>query len=182
MRQSRCSAEASRGDDQLPEHGAVEVKPAEDDAWLTIGCQCLGSGQTVMPGHRRAVERPYTGAERAALVTAPDTLGDTTYDIHLNDNAYWRNVPAAMWNYRLGRYQVLKKWLSYRERKVLGQELRVEEVGCFSEVARRIRAILSVISSEQPPCPDHKQKSIQSASTAFDHWPKLKFPVFPMWP
>ena len=135
-------------DDQLPEHGAVEVKPAEDDAWLTIGCQCLGSGQTVMPGHRRAVERPYTGAERAALGTAPDTLGDTTYDIHLNDNAYWRNVPAAVWNCRLGGYQVLKKWLSYRERKVLGQELRVEEVGYFSEVARRIGAILLITTGE----------------------------------
>ena len=51
-------------------------------------------------------------------------------------------MPAAVWNYRLGGYQVLKKWLSYRERKVLGRALKVEEVGYFSEVARRIGAIL----------------------------------------
>ena len=101
-----------------------------------------------MPGQGRAVERAYTGSERAALATAMETLGVTTYDIYLNDQAYWRNVPANVWNYRLGGYQVLKKWLSYRERKVLGKAMRVEEVGYFSEVARRIGAILSATSSE----------------------------------
>ncbi len=115
-----------------------------DDFGLTAGWGHFGSGQAVMPGQGRAVERAYTGSERAALGTALDTLGETTFDIHLNDNAYWRNVPANVWNYRLGGYQVLKKWLSYRERKVLGRELRVEEVGYFSEVARRIGAILLV--------------------------------------
>ena len=95
-----------------------------------------------MPGQGRALERAYTGSERATL----DSLGETTYDVYLSDNAYWRNVPAAVWNYRLGGYQVLKKWLSYRERKVLGRALKVEEVGYFSEVARRIRAILVATS------------------------------------
>ena len=113
-----------------------------DDFGLTAGWGHFGSGQAVMPGQGRAMERSYTGSERSALGTAVDTLGETTYDIRLNDNAYWRNVPANVWNYRLGGYQVLKKWLSYRERKVLGRELRVEEVGYFSEVARRIGAML----------------------------------------
>ena len=35
-----------------------------------------------------------------------------TFDIFLNGEAFWRNVPAAIWGYRLGGYQVLKKWLS----------------------------------------------------------------------
>ena len=95
-----------------------------------------------MPGQDRAVARAYTGAERVALDAAIETLGETTYDIHLNHNAYWRNVPANVWDYRLGGYQVLKKWLSYRERKVLGRALEVEEVGYFSEVGRRITAII----------------------------------------
>ena len=73
---------------------------------------------------------------------APDALGATTYNIHLNDHAYWRNVPANVWTYRLGGYQVLKKWLSYRERKVLGRHLRPAEVQHFSQTARRIAAIL----------------------------------------
>ena len=113
-----------------------------DDFGLTAGWGHFGSGQAVMPGQGQAVERAYTGSESSALGTALDTVGETTYDIHLNDHAYWRNVPTDVWNYRLGGYQVLKKWLSYRERKVLGRALTVEEVGYFSEVARRIGAIL----------------------------------------
>ena len=112
------------------------------DFGLTAGWGYFGSGQAVMPGQGRAVERVYTGSERSAIGTALDTLGESTYDIHLNDNAYWRNVPGNVWNYRLGGYQVLKKWLSYRERKVLGRALRAEEVQYFSETARRIAAIL----------------------------------------
>ena len=73
-----------------------------------------------MPGQGRVVERDYTAAEREAMGAAVGVLGDATLDVHLNDNARWSNVPAAVWNYRLGGYQVLKKWLSYRESKVLG--------------------------------------------------------------
>ena len=75
-------------------------------------------------------------------VTLTAVLGQTTFDIYLNGNAYWRNVPAAVWRYKLGGYQVLKKWLSYRERAVLRRALLPEEVGYFAEVARRIGAIL----------------------------------------
>ena len=68
--------------------------------------------------------------------------GHTTFDIHLNGNAYWRNVPAAVWRYKLGGYQVLKKWLSYRERPILGRALCRKEVWYFTEVARRIAVIV----------------------------------------
>ena len=90
-------------------------------------------------------ERAYTADERARLVgaTHASPLHDhTTLDIYLNGNAYWRNVPAAVWNYRLGGYQVLKKWLSYRERDVLGRALKPEEVRYFAEVARRIGSLI----------------------------------------
>ncbi len=119
-----------------------------DDFGLTAGWGHFGSGQAVMPGQGRAVERAYTGSERVALGADLETLGETTHDIYLNDKTYWRNVPANVWNYRLGGYQVLKKWLSYRERKVMGRALKVEEVGYFSETTRRIGAILSITSSE----------------------------------
>ena len=95
-----------------------------------------------MPGHGRAAERPHTDGERAALGDAGPEVGDTTFDVHLNDNARWSNVPAAVWNYKLGGYQVLKKWLSYRESKVLGRPLLTEEVQHFTDTARRIAAIL----------------------------------------
>ena len=117
---------------------------AGDDFALTASWGHYGQGETVMPGQGRVVERPYTDHERAALGGAVSTLGETTFDIYLNDRAYWRNVPAAVWSYKLGGYQVLKKWLSYRERKVLGRVLLPEEVQHFTDTARRIAAILLV--------------------------------------
>ena len=55
-------------------------------------------------------------------------------------------MPAAVWEYKLGGYQVLKKWLSYRERKVLGRSLLADEVQHFTNTARRIAAILLLAS------------------------------------
>ena len=68
--------------------------------------------------------------------------GTPPFDVYLNERTYWRNVPAAVWNYQLGGYQVLKKWLSYRESNVLGRWLLPEEVQHFTDTARRIAAIL----------------------------------------
>ena len=115
---------------------------AGDDFAVTAGWGHHGSGDAVMPGQGRAVERAYTPAERAALSDVISALGATTYDVYLNDRACWQNVPAAVWNYHLGGYQVIKKWLSYREQRVLGRPLIVEEVQTFAETARRIGAIL----------------------------------------
>ena len=115
-----------------------------DDFALTAGWGHYGTGDAVMPGQGRIVERDYTADERTALGEATGMLGQTTFDIYLNGNAYWRNVPAAVWRYKLSGYQVLKKWLSYRERAVLGRALLPEEVGYFAEVARRIGAIVAI--------------------------------------
>ena len=119
----------------------------EDDFALTAGWGHYGTGEAVMPGQGRIVERDYTPDERAALGDATGILGQTTFDIYLNGNAFWRNVPAAVWRYKLGGYQVLKKWLSYRERGVLGRALLPEEVLYFAEAARRIEAILVVTNT-----------------------------------
>ena len=120
---------------------------ADEDFEVSAGWGHYGSGDAVMPGQGRVEERSYTAEELAALGDAMATLGDSTFDIYLNDRAYWRNVPAAVWNYKLGGYQVLKKWLSYRESKVLGRKLTPEEVQHFTDTARRIAAILELVST-----------------------------------
>ena len=122
-----------------------------DDFALTTGWGHYGTGEAVMPGQGRVVERDYTADERTALGDTTAVLGPTTFDIYLNGNAYWRNVPAAVWRYKLGGYQVLKKWLSYRERGVLGRALRPEEVGYFAEVARRIGGIVMTTDNRVGP-------------------------------
>ena len=118
------------------------VNMAGGDFAVTAGWGHHGSGDAVMPGQGRVVARNYTPTERAALSSTIPALGETTYDVYLNERAYWRNVPAAVWNYHLGGYQVLKKWLSYREQRVLGRALTVAEVQAFAETARRVAAIL----------------------------------------
>ena len=115
-----------------------------DDFAVTAGWGHFGTGDAVMPGQGRVVERAYTAEERTALGDTTAALGSATFDVYLNDRAFWRNVPAAVWGYRLGGYQVLKKWLSYRERGVLGRALSPEEVLYFAEIARRIGKILQI--------------------------------------
>ena len=121
----------------------------DDDLSLTARWGYFGVGHAVMPGSGKVVERALTTEERAALGKAATVLGDTTFDIHLNPRAYWGNVPAAVWNYKLGGYQVLKKWLSYREREVLGRPMRPAEVQHFTDSARRIAALLRLIATRE---------------------------------
>ena len=134
-----------------PELAAISVPSTADgrnmigdDFALTAGWGHFGTGDAVMPGQGRAVERAYTASERDVLGYTVGVLGDATVDVHLNDNARWSNVPAAVWNYKLGGYQVLKKWLSYRESKVLGRNLLPEEVQHFTDTARRVAAVLAL--------------------------------------
>lgn len=106
-----------------------------------------------MAGQGRVVVRGYSPEESAAieegakalglsLAEALQQLGDDTRDVYLNDVAYWKNVPASVWGYTIGGYQVLKKWLSYREYELLGRALSKDEVRLVREIARRIAAIL----------------------------------------
>ena len=127
-----------------------ERNMADEDFAVTAGWGHFGKGDAVMPGQGRVVERPFTPEERSAMAGGYDTLdplGSTTLDVYLNDCAFWRNVPLPVWRYKLGGYQVLKKWLSYRERGVLGRGLWAEEVLYFAEVARRIGGILGKCQS-----------------------------------
>ena len=134
-----------------PEIAAIAVPSTVDggnmtgyDFALSAGWGHFGVGEAVMPGQGRIAERTCTANERSALGEAVHTLGTTTFDVYLNDRAYWSNVPSAVWNYKLGGYQVLKKWLSYRERRILSRSMKPDEVQHFTDTARRISAILMV--------------------------------------
>lgn len=127
--------------------------PGTMDWTVNAGWGRVGGGGACMPGPGRVVRRAYTSAERSAIEIGASglglstqealaLLGETTTDIYLNSVAAWRNVPERVWSYTLGGYQVLKKWLSYREKAVFGRELQPKEGEHFSDTARRIAAIL----------------------------------------
>jgi len=128
---------------------AAALNPDAGDLDVTAGWGHAGKGGVTMPAKGKVIERAYTTQEVGALREAPlrqdelmARLGQTTFDIYLNDVACWRNIPAGVWHYTIGGYQVIKKWLSYRERDLLGRSLTPDEVREVTHMARRIAAIL----------------------------------------
>jgi len=133
--------------------GGGNLDPAKGHLALTAGWGHAGKGGVVMPARGRILKREYTQAERDAIAAggaaiglsaddAMSLLGAETCDVYLNVIAYWRNIPARVWEYTIGGYQVIKKWLSYRERELLRRGLTPEEVAEVTAMARRIAAIV----------------------------------------
>jgi hypothetical protein len=94
-----------------------------------------------MPGRGRLDTRPYALNE-AATEAERALLGPTTRDVWMNGASYWRNVPERVWELKIGGYQVIKKWLSYREHTTIERALTEEEVSHVQATARRLAAIL----------------------------------------
>jgi hypothetical protein len=103
------------------------IDPEQGDLAVTAGWGHAGKGGVTMPGKGMAIIR-----------------ADGGIDVHLNDRVYWAGVPRAVWEYTLGGYQVIKKWLSYRERDLQGRDLTADEARHVSEMVRRISAILAL--------------------------------------
>jgi hypothetical protein len=140
--------------------GTGNLDPNNDFA-LKAGWGYAGQNGVTMPGKGKVSDRADLPEELSAVgakhsaerlsETPTDShpnasplqgLGNTTHDIYLNDIAYWKNIPDRMWHYTIGGYQVIKKWLSYREQELLERPLKLEEVTEVTQMARRIAAIL----------------------------------------
>jgi hypothetical protein len=103
---------------------------------------------TVMPGQGKVISRPFTEVESSALGAGSKAWG-TACDVYLNEGTYWSCVPEPVWEFKIGGFQVLKKWLSYREygdgnRRLLGRSLTRDEAREFGVLARRITAVVSL--------------------------------------
>ena len=133
--------------------GGGALNPDAGDLALTVGWGHGGKGGITMPGKGKVITRDYTPEELAAIregaqalgltpAQALEHLGESTYDIYLNEVAYWQNIPEKVWNYYIGGYQVIKKWLSYREQPLLGRSLTIEEAREVTGMARRLAAII----------------------------------------
>ena len=99
------------------------------------GAQRSGNPET------SAVEEVCRDLSGASRNGNPET---DSLNVYLNDKAYWRNIPRNVWDYHIGGYQVIKKWLSYRESNLLGRPLKSEEVREVTNIARRVAAILAL--------------------------------------
>jgi hypothetical protein len=109
--------------------------------WNLFGWGNRTDAGVTMPLRGRADKRTPTAAD-AALGSHADVLGAHVLDVGMNLASFWRGVPEAVWECRVGGYQVLKKWLSYRDQSIIDRPLNGEEVAHFQQTARRIAAIL----------------------------------------
>jgi hypothetical protein len=125
----------------------------EEALRITAGWGSRSQGSTVMPGRGEIIERDWKPEEREKLSIleaanflilqqSVSLLGESCVDVYLNGETFWSTIPINVWNYSLGGYQVLKKWLSYREYPLLGRPLHEDESRYFAQVVRRIAAIL----------------------------------------
>jgi hypothetical protein len=133
--------------------GSGQVDPEAGDLEITAGWGHAGKEGVTMPAKGRTIRRKFTPEETDAIEEYGNEvgidakkirqlLGGETIDVFLNDRVFWRNIPAAVWDYYIGGYQVIKKWLSYRERSLLGRSLRLEEVTGVTNTARRLASIV----------------------------------------
>ena len=93
-------------------------------------------------------------------------LGNTTFDIYLNEACAWKNIPKQVWNFYIGGYQVIKKWLSYREFGVLGRALTTAEVAEVTAIARRLTELCLM-----QPALDANYAQVKAAAYS---WPKTE--------
>lgn len=137
----------------LSKVGGGKANVDAGDLAVTAGWGHKGKDGVVMPAKGRIVERPFDKAELDAISDTAKArglstkqalalLGENTRDVYLNDKAYWRNVPGAVWEYFIGGYQVIKKWLSYREQKLLGRALTADEAREVIGTTRRLTALV----------------------------------------
>ncbi len=114
--------------------GALD--PDAGELEVTVGWGHAGKNGICMPGRGKVEVRKVKDEEHQT------EFGENTLDVFLNGVAYWENVPQAVWKYTIGGYQVVKKWLSYREKTMLGRGLKVEEAEYVTEMVRRIAALI----------------------------------------
>ncbi len=146
--------------------GGGQLDASGSDLAVTAGWGHFGKAGAVMPAKGTLDRRPYDREETAALdadAAASRLLGEQTLDAYLNETAYWRNIPQNVWEYTIGGYQVLKKWLSYREFDILGRAIQPDEAREVTNIARRLAAVVLL----QPKL-DANYRAVKEA--AFD-WP-----------
>ena len=96
-----------------------------------------GKNAITMPGKGKTEPRHAETSEQASGFGSAPTL-----DVYLNAKAYWKNIPQPVYDFTIGGYQVIKKWLSYREQRVLGRALTMAEIMEVTAMARRLAALV----------------------------------------
>ena len=124
----------------------------EQDLRITSGWGHAGKDGVTMPGRGKIQVRQRTEEEQEELVEGLAELGITEAEalgrlgkhvvyLYLNDACAWINVPQNVWELYIGGYQVIKKWLSYREFSFIKRPISPAEADEVQAMARRLMAL-----------------------------------------
>ena len=121
--------------------GEPRTSPGLERNWNLTGWGNRTESGVTMPLRGVAHMRSYAATEATTEGYAA-LLGARMVDVGIGPGSFWHGVPEAVWECRIGGYQVLKKWLSYRDRSIIRRPLLQAEISHFQQTARRIAAIL----------------------------------------
>lgn len=136
----------------IAEHLRMLGGVSATDLRVTAGWGSRDSNGRINPGRGKTETRDWTEAEAEDLRKgfAADGIAEArgfallgrAVDVYLNETTFWRGVPEATWNYVIGGYLVIKKWLSYRDEAVRGEPLSKAEAREVTGMVRRLTAIV----------------------------------------
>jgi hypothetical protein len=87
----------------------------------------------------------WRSREPSETETLRTAWGTRTGDLHINDEIFFRNVPSGVWEYELGGYPVIKKWLAYRDNgRRPDTALTLDETEHLRGMIQRIAALLAL--------------------------------------
>jgi Type ISP C-terminal specificity domain len=104
-----------------------------------IAVPIMADGGVIAPGKNLEITVAYGG--KGKFVPRGET---GTGDLWWSNLGCWSNVPKSAWEFSIGGYPVIKKWLSYRHVNDLGRPLNLDELEFVSEMIRRILALLEM--------------------------------------
>ncbi|HZC24731.1 MAG TPA: type ISP restriction/modification enzyme, partial [Candidatus Binatia bacterium] len=108
--------------------GAGNLKESD----LTVDFSYYGAGTG------RWVERAFDDSEAQR-----EQWGETTGNLYLSKSVFLKHVPKAIWQYELGGYPVIKKWLGYRQAtRRNGAPLSLGEMDELRGIVLRIATLL----------------------------------------
>jgi hypothetical protein len=63
-----------------------------------------------------------------------------TGNVFINDSQYFSNIPQEVWEYQIGGYQVMAKWLKDRK----GRALSLDDIHHYIRVAKALQLTIEI--------------------------------------
>jgi predicted helicase len=79
---------------------------------------------------------PRSGSNKVEKVS----YEEKTKSLHINKDQYFENVSKDIWEYRIGAYQVMEKYLKDRK----GRKLSLDEINHYLKIAKAIRLTMEI--------------------------------------